>query len=309
MYLTMSSMGFQRIAFLAPPDFEADEVVLTVRASSAARGHNSVAEGSKAAFDGTGFLAPVLARRGDGVSEHEPVLELLGVSACVIAPLTDREGVCHGYMTADHGPGGHAPAPGDERCLGIIADQAQLMLEYERMTREMRRLATADPLTGAATRRRMMDRLDTLIALAGRTRQPLSLAIMDLDHFKQFNDTMGHQVGDRLLQDLVKVLDRETRKTDLVARYGGEEFVVVFPGANVESAARLAEHLRQAVFDFGVDHAEDYNDTPISISIGVAELRMAEDAVAEDAMALIGRADKALYDAKHNGRNRVERAA
>jgi diguanylate cyclase (GGDEF)-like protein len=308
MYLTMESMGFKRIAFIKP---DVEEARLIVKASSAMRGNQRVEEGSWIPFPtkNRAFGIPVIASRGDDVPEHLQLLELLGVSACAIAPLIDKEGKCHGYLTADQGPAGGAPVPGDDNCLGIIADQACLLLEYERMTREMERLATVDPLTGAATRRRMMDRLDNLIGLTTRTRQPLSLVMMDLDHFKQFNDTMGHQVGDRLLQDLVKVLDANTRKTDLVARYGGEEFVVVYPGADLDAAYRAADMLRQAVYDFGIEHAEEYNRTPISISMGVAQLHFTEDGTLdEDALALIGRADAALYEAKHNGRNRVERA-
>jgi diguanylate cyclase (GGDEF)-like protein len=154
-----------------------------------------------------------------------------------------------------------------------------------------------------------MDRLEHLVALCERTHQPLSVAIMDLDHFKKVNDSMGHQVGDRLLIDVVRVLSANIRKTDLVARYGGEEFVVVLAGAPLAGAAIAAEELRKAIYDFGHDHAELYNNLPISISIGIAELQTSEDgAPSEGAMALIGRADQALYRAKHSGRNRVEAA-
>ncbi len=300
MYLTMESMGFKRISFLE------QETRLAVKASSAVRGNDRVEEGRWVPFPtkNSSLGDPIIAQSGDGVPEHEPLLELLGVSSCAIAPLLSKEGKIHGYLAADQGPAGGTPVPGDDRCLGIIADQAFLLLEHERLTQEMQRLATVDPLTGAATRRRLMDRLENLILLSKRTHQPLSLALMDLDHFKKFNDTLGHQAGDRLLQDVVKVLDANTRKTDLVARYGGEEFVVLCPGAELEAAWGLADSLRQAIFDFGVDCAEDYDRMAISISIGVAQLN--DD---ESAMSLIGRADAALYEAKHSGRNRVHKAA
>ena len=113
-----------------------------------------------------------------------------------------------------------------------------------------------------------------------RTRRfghPMSLLMVDVDHFKHINDTQGHQVGDKLLVNLVKVLEANVRKTDLVARYGGEEFVVVFPGAGIDDAERISDALRQAVFDYGVEHADEYNRTPISISIGVAQVAAVED--------------------------------
>ena len=309
MYLTMESMGFKRITFIKP---DMDEGRLTVELSSAMRGSQRVPERSWVPFPTKtrAFGIPAIVSNTDEAPEHKALLELLAAQSCVIAPLVDQQGKCHGYLAADKGRAGGAPMFGDERCLGIIADQACLLLEYERMTREMQRLATVDPLTGAATRRRLMDRLEHLIALTERTRQPLSIAIMDLDHFKQFNDTMGHQVGDRLLIDLVKVLSANTRKTDLVARYGGEEFVVVLPGASIEGAKVAAEELRKAVFNFGREHAEAYNNMTISVSIGIAQLKVSEEgSLEEDGMALIGRADAALYKAKHNGRNRVEEAA
>jgi diguanylate cyclase (GGDEF)-like protein len=188
--------------------------------------------------------------------------------------------------------------------LGIIAEQLTLLLRHEELTKEKERMATLDPLTGAATRRRLMDRLEYVITQSGRTRMPFSLVIMDLDHFKKFNDTMGHQVGDRLLQDLVKVLSAHVRKGDLVARYGGEEFVVLLPNCAMKDALRVAEDLRERVFDYGVSQREMYKGLPVSISMGAAQWT-----APETALALIARADAALYASKHAGRNRVTQAA
>jgi diguanylate cyclase (GGDEF)-like protein len=308
MYLTMESMNFKRLSFIKP---DLEDSRLTVSLSSAMRGSQRVPEQSWVPFPTKtrAFGIPATVNAQDEAPEHRALLGLLGVQSCVVAPLVDQQGKCHGYLAADKGKAGGTPAPGDDQCLGIIADQACLLLEFDRMTREMQRMATIDPLTGAATRRRLMDRLEHLVTLSERTHQPLSVALMDLDHFKRFNDTMGHQVGDRLLIDLVRVLSANVRKTDLVARYGGEEFVVVLAGAPLAGASIAAEELRKAVYDFGHEHAELYNNMSISISIGIAELKTSEGGVpAEDAMSLIGRADQALYRAKHNGRNRVEAA-
>jgi diguanylate cyclase (GGDEF)-like protein len=133
---------------------------------------------------------------------------------------------------------------------------------------------------------------------------PLSLLIMDLDHFKKFNDTMGHQTGDRLLQDLVGLLSSNVRKGDLVARYGGEEFVVLLPNCDQDNAVVVGDELRRRVFDYGVENTGTYRGLQVSISMGAAQWT-----TGESALALIGRADAALYAAKHAGRNRVQAAA
>ena len=309
MYRTMESMGFKRMTFVT---IDAVNGRLAVKTSSALRGSIRVPEGSSTPLPGghPGFQDAAILTRDTSTPQSACVLDLLGINACVMAPISDPEGQVAGFLAADRGLNGSMPVSGDEYCLGIIAAQATLLLRFEQLSREQARMATVDPLTGAATRRKLMDRLEDLISLSNRTQIPLSIAMMDLDHFKKFNDTLGHQVGDRLLQDLVKVLSAGVRKSDLVARYGGEEFIVVFPDATLDNAWMAADKLRRAVFDFGKEHSTEYENLSISISIGVAQLRTDENGdILEDAMALIGRADEVLYQAKHNGRNRVERAA
>lgn len=309
MYRTMEFMGFKRMSYVEI-DKQAGE--MRVKISAALRGSNKVPEGSSAALpSGTeAFSQPMIVTKKETSAEAGDLLALLGIHACVLAPITNPDGEVGGFLVADRGLNGLMPVAGDERYLGIIANQGSLLLRFEELSREQARMATIDPLTGAATRRKLMDRLEHLISLSDRTQIPLSMAIMDLDHFKSFNDTLGHQVGDRLLQDVVKVFEENVRETDLVARYGGEEFIVVFADAKLDGAWTVAEKLREKVFEFGLAHAEEYDGLQISISIGVAQLRVDEHGkIAEDAMALIGRADEVLYKAKHNGRNRVERAA
>jgi len=303
MFHAMESMGFRRMTCL---EVDLAQGTITTRLTCASSGAARVIEGTCAPFPSEHAVlgTPCILQRDDRVAEHQLVLELVGVSAAVVAPLQVVTPGKRSFLLADYGPAGAAPAEGEERCLGIIADQASLLLRYEQLTREKERLATQDPLTGAATRRRLMDRLEFLMLQTERTKFELSLVIMDLDHFKRFNDTMGHQVGDRLLQDLVDVLTAHVRRGDLVARYGGEEFIVLLPNCDLEHAFTVADGLRQRVFDYGVASAAIYSSTPVSISLGVATYVRGETATA-----LIGRADAALYAAKHNGRNRVERAA
>ena len=143
-------------------------------------------------------------------------------------------------LCGDRGQGGEPPGEIEERALGLVAEQVSLILQYDRVVREKERMATQDPLTGAATRRRLMERLEFLISQSDRTGLPFTLLIMDLDHFKRFNDTMGHQTGDRLLQELVGILSGNLRKGDLVARYGGEEFVVLLNNCDLPSAIGVA---------------------------------------------------------------------
>ena len=161
-------------------------------------------------------------------------------------------------------------------------------------------LATVDPLTGCHNRRSLMDKLEQELDRARRYGLAISVLMIDLDRFKTVNDTYGHLVGDRVLQQLGDLLRRQVRTVDVVARYGGEEFVVVLPETDEEGAVVFAERLRVAVSenDFS-DAAEKLNAT---VSIGVAGTPGDNIGSGEE---LIGSADKALYVAKANGRNQV----
>lgn len=303
MFRAMESMGFHRLSCLELDDRTGK---IEVVGSCAASGHTRVSEGLWLPFSGDlgALMSPAILTRDDASQERQAVLELIGVASVAFAPLRARVAGKRLALVADRGRAGRAPVSGEDRCLGIIAEQLTLLLQFEELTKEKERLATLDPLTGAATRRRLMDRLEFLITQSTRTKLPVSLLIMDLDHFKKFNDAMGHQIGDRLLQDLVKILHRSVRKGDLVARYGGEEFVVLLPCCPLNNALAVAEDLRNAVCDYGAEQRQNYNGLPVSVSIGAAQWNGAELP-----LALIARADAALYASKHAGRNRVTAAA
>ncbi len=160
-------------------------------------------------------------------------------------------------------------------------------------------LATVDPLTGCHNRRSLMDKLTHELDRSKRYGLALSVLMIDLDRFKNINDTYGHLVGDRVLQQLGDILRRQVRSVDLVARYGGEEFVVVLPETDKTGAAVFAERIRIAVE--GHDFADGDERLGATVSIGVA----GSPDVAETAQLLMGGADQALYRAKHAGRNRV----
>ena len=147
-----------------------------------------------------------------------------------------------------------------------------------------------DPLTGVNNRRGMDDALADQLAMMNRYGTRFSLAMFDIDHFKQINDVQGHLYGDQMLQELARLIDESARETDVVARYGGEEFVVVMPETDLEGATMFAERLRRKV----------EGQMSITVSGGVAQ---AAEGDTQDT--LVARADGALYQAKSAGRNQV----
>lgn len=175
--------------------------------------------------------------------------------------------------------------------------------EIERLQAELREQALRDPLTGLHNRRHLDARLPELLAQANQGAAPLSLLMLDLDHFKQVNDVHGHQAGDEVLRHAARLISRHTRSVDLVCRYGGEEFLVVLPDVAPDQAAQQAEVLRAALESTPARFGDVV--LPLTASFGVAGLN--DEASHPDR--LIDIADKALYEAKAQGRNRVVRAA
>lgn len=158
--------------------------------------------------------------------------------------------------------------------------------------------ATKDPLTGAGNRRGLASKLDDVVNSHRRNATMASMLLLDLDHFKAVNDVHGHAVGDQILQHITEIINLRIRVTDSLYRIGGEEFVVVLEGQNLERATHLSEQLRTLV-----EANELAPDQSVTISLGVAELR--GDESANDWM---HRADGALYQAKHSGRNNTQTA-
>jgi diguanylate cyclase len=162
--------------------------------------------------------------------------------------------------------------------------------------------ARTDPLTGAANRGAFDEEIARRCELAHTRQEGFALALADIDHFKRINDSYGHPVGDRVLTAFVEFLRMRVRKTDLVARFGGEEFAVILPGATLRQALRKARKLLEelAHSDWAVDPTSKLRFTA---SMGVAAWHDGDDAAG-----LIERVDRALYRAKHEGRNRVTKA-
>lgn len=171
---------------------------------------------------------------------------------------------------------------------------------------ELLRRATTDPLTGIGNRAAFDARLNLELERAARDGSTLGLLMIDVDFFKKFNDTHGHQAGDRVLQTVARVLDENIRKVDYVARYGGEEFVVVAPTTSLDGLALLAERLRSAIETTPLPW--EGSILRITASIGVAVISKFKD-VTEAAMTLLKQADAHMYAAKQSGRNAVRTSA
>jgi diguanylate cyclase (GGDEF)-like protein len=165
-------------------------------------------------------------------------------------------------------------------------------------------LARCDSLTGLANRKALDEYLSHIWAHAKREEQPVALALIDIDHFKAYNDNYGHQAGDLALNAVAKVLRKAARRPlDFVARFGGEEFVLLLPGSTIEAAEEITNSLRRAVQALDLPHEASPTGTNVTISAGVAHLYPHE--TSHSIEGLVQLADQALYDAKRRGRNRV----
>jgi two-component system chemotaxis response regulator CheY len=175
-----------------------------------------------------------------------------------------------------------------ERILGV----------YERLrsqNAELDRLASVDPLTGAKNRRRFREDLDLFFKLWSRNQTSLSLVMLDVDHFKQYNDSFGHPAGDAVLRTVVQLILESIREHDVVARYGGEEFAILLPSTSAEEAIALAERIR-----IGIEQ-HSWPARAVTASFGVATTRQG----IPTCEALVEAADRAVYHSKRSGRNRV----
>ncbi|MCM2359630.1 MAG: diguanylate cyclase [Geobacteraceae bacterium] len=180
------------------------------------------------------------------------------------------------------------------KLLSSIGGQVGVAISNARLYEETKSSSLHDPLTGLANRRFLEVQLEKCIESARRYDRPLSVIMLDIDHFKRYNDSHGHVEGDRLLARIAAILLKDMRNADHVFRYGGEEFLAILPDTGAAMASEAAERLRKAV------EAE----AGVTISLGVASYRK----TMEDKESLIRSADEALYRAKGSGRNRVELA-
>jgi diguanylate cyclase (GGDEF)-like protein len=240
--------------------------------------------------------APALVRS----LEDDPVLDQLlpfGCNVAVVPLVADGEAL--GVVLAEWGRGPRAQIPGvTVETLAQSASQTAAALRNAALLSEIEHLATRDGLTGLANRRLFEETLQREVARSHRRNAPLALVVLDVDHFKDVNDTVGHQAGDAVLREVARAMVGNTKASDLPARYGGDEFVVLLPDCTGDDAVAVAERLRAAV-------AAEVTAVPVTVSAGVGAMPVN----AGDGERLVAAADAALYSAKREGRDRSVRSA
>jgi len=206
----------------------------------------------------------------------------------------------------------HAETSLSAKYRKLLADFQKLELEYEKTKRSLEireievrailaqahELANTDVLTFLPNRRKILSTLQEEVIRSDRYGTPLSVSILDLDHFKNVNDTYGHTAGDQVLRSVAARLRTQIRHPDTIGRYGGEEFLIVLPNSEMQAAVEQASRLCQAIRKLRIDVNEHI--ASVTISVGVAQFKVGQETWEE----LLHRADEALYRAKEQGRNR-----
>lgn len=241
--------------------------------------------------------------RSDPGDPDAGALAALASDAFLATPL--RAGGAHmGIVLADHFVRRAEPDGSDAASLAVATGTLGLVLEAAALQSEgrtLRSLAEKDELTGINNRRNIVEILRREVDRARRYGKPLALALVDVDHFKSWNDVHGHAVGDMVLQSVAQIITSASREIDTYGRYGGEEFLIVLPETSAEHAVVYAERLRTMIESHGAELSQIYPVSSLSVSIGVTQLLARGD----DTDQMIHRADAALYAAKNHGRNRV----
>jgi diguanylate cyclase (GGDEF)-like protein len=222
-----------------------------------------------------------------------------GMKSDMTIPLKARGQVMGAFRVASHRR--HAFDPEDFEVLKRCADMTAVAVETQRLLLATRRLAEMDGVTGVYNHRHFRSLLDQEVDRARRSERPVSLIMIDIDYFKRFNDTYGHQAGDEVLRHVAQLAARALRRSDAVARYGGEEFVVLLPDAESKDALPVAEKIRSEVEKNPLTLGGMLRPLHVTISLGIASF----PADAINPPELVAVADRGLYQAKNLGRNRT----
>jgi len=191
----------------------------------------------------------------------------------------------------------------------LIGASGLYNLEYTRRMsfleeRQLRHIATRDALTGIANRKFINEHLTMVWRHCWREQLPLSLVLLDIDHFKAYNDNFGHQAGDDCLIEIARVLDESGRRPmDLAGRFGGEEFILILPDCGLDDAVQLVERFRKDIESLDIDHPRSSTGDKVTVSAGIAQIFPGQSK--RSSQGLIQLADEALYHAKNTGRNRI----
>ncbi len=276
----------------------------------------AAAELNGQAIDGLDWLARSGAGKADEVAPWSKTLKsgqpVMGVAMTLpqpagdatqllvsSAPITDNSGRARGCLiTFDNVTAVHQANAELRAALDALeASRARI----EEQNEELRSLASRDSLTGSFNRRALYEFASDIFAYSQAARQQLCCLMVDIDHFKQFNDLYGHAVGDQVIQVVSRTLTAALRETDVLGRYGGEEFCIVMPATTTHQALALAERMRSDIEAHASAEVRGVDVMAITASFGVASLSLA----AQSIEGLIDQADQALYEAKQAGRNRV----
>jgi diguanylate cyclase (GGDEF)-like protein len=232
--------------------------------------------------------------------EHIRRTSLAGVKADLCAPL-----VSNGRLLGAISMGMPRKWASVElkRLFGMVADVGALAISSHLQYREIRQLANSDPLTRIANKGYFMDRAAQTIEDARGVGRETAVLMIDVDHFKRFNDTYGHLSGDRVLRGIGKILTQHVREGDIAARFGGEEFIVLLRAADGETAVRVAERVRVAIRECDFEGLLNDPSQCVTASAGVSVFPEDGTQLGD----LIGKADQALYEAKEHGRDSVRR--
>ncbi len=228
---------------------------------------------------------------------RRPNHERYYTNSCICAPLV-FQGKVRGVINVNNKRNQQEFVPADLRLLEAIAGHAAVALANAHRFEEMQERAQRDALTNLANHGCFWSTIDTEIKRAHRYERELTLVLADVDHFKAYNDQLGHRQGDAALVAVARVIDGCSRVHDLAARYGGEEFAVILPETRIEGGTTFAEKIRQSVENLSLDAGSKRG---LTVSLGVANLRQTDGSAAE----LVEAADVELYRAKAAGRNRV----
>ncbi len=218
----------------------------------------------------------------------------------VTVPLKAKDRVV-GVIVADHLFTKKPITKEDVRFLTMFANQAGLAIENSQLYEQTLTVARTDSLTHLWNHGYFQTTLWEEVSRAARNHKELALALADIDHFKHYNDTLGHQVGDAVLRGVAKILKETARAADTVARYGGEEFAIIFPETSRQEALGACERLREQIFNQPFEREEIQPLGRLTVSVGLAGFPHDATTPAE----LIRAADLALYEAKRTGKNRV----
>lgn len=229
---------------------------------------------------------------------NDPIIQLLKSEELAVVPLKAKDKV-NGIILADNFITKKPITNDDLRMLIMLANQAGLAIENSQLYEMTVMRAHSDSLTDLWNHGYFRYLLQEEFEKSRIAKTPLSLITLDIDDFKIYNDLLGHQAGDRILKELAGLLKKQSRKMDSVSRYGGEEFTIILPQTNKQEAFLIAERLRQDIVNYSFVHEEILPNKKLTISLGVASFP--EDGASPSE--LIAYSDKALYQAKHKGKN------